>query len=99
MTTIKILLDLLAENGGEIVCTAALDVQDINQARASERMYVDENGIGFVWMPKFERMPQTVEEVKFFEKWWPLDVEMPEELKNPEWLFKALDERRQRKNN
>ena len=94
MVTIETLLDLLAKHGGEIVCTASLEVWEINQARASERMYVNEDSLGFVWIPNIDCFPETVEGVEFFEKWYPLHVEMPEELQNPNWLFKALEERK-----
>lgn len=84
------LLNLLALHGGEIVCSASLDTNDINQARASGRMAVTENNIGYVWMPNIMRMPQTDEEVQFFEKWFPLDVEMPDKFNDPDYIQKNI---------
>lgn len=87
ISEIKRLFDLLAMHGGKIVSTASLDVEDINQAREGQRMLVDENSLGYAWIPKFDKMPETVEEVKNFEKWYPLDVELPEKLKTVDWIF------------
>ena len=88
MATIKELLELLAKHNGTIVCTASLKPNEINQARASNRMHVDENSIGYVWMPEFKKFPETIEEVKQFEKWFPLDEELPDELKTLDWFNK-----------
>ncbi len=82
------LKELLALHGGKIVNTASLGISEINQARASNRLYVDENSLGFVWMPNLDKIPETEQEVEFFEKWFPLDEEMPEELKNLDWFHK-----------
>jgi hypothetical protein len=87
MNTINTLLDLMALHGGEIVSTASLNTYNIDQARASGRMYVREDALGFVWMPKSD-FPETVEEVERFEKWFPLKAELPESLKSPDFLFK-----------
>lgn len=87
MITIDTLLDFLASHGGKIVSTASLDNDGINQARASNRMYVDQTGYGFVWEPLFYgggqlfMIPETDEEIEWFNKWYPLDVELPEKLK------------------
>lgn len=89
MITIETLLELLTQYGGEIICTASLDVEQINQARASGRMYVNENSIGFVWMPDIKLLPTTEAEVEFFDKWFPLDVEMPEKFKTADFLFEC----------
>lgn len=75
---IETLLDYLAMYGGKIVCTSSLDVNDINQARASKRMYVDQVAIGYVWIPNLIKMPENEEEVAFFEKWYPLEIEIPD---------------------
>lgn len=80
------LLNLLSLHGGEIVCTASLDTNDINQARASGRMSVTENNIGYVWIPDIRKFPETDEEVQFFEKWYPLDVEFPEKFLSPDYV-------------
>lgn len=79
MTEIKDLLELLAQYKGTIVSTASLNTYEINQAKASNRLYVDEFGLGYVWLPNFQiRMcPQTEEEVEWFEKWYPLDIDIP----------------------
>ena len=87
MEEIKKLLELLAKYGGSIVSTASLDVMQINQARASGRMHIDENSLGYVWEPDIKLIPTTVEEVKFFEKWYPLEIELPESLKDPSFLW------------
>ena len=90
--SIKRLLELLAQHGGKIVSTAALSPEWIEQARASGRIYVDENSLGYVWEPNIDRFPETEEEVEWFEKWYPLPVEMPEHLKDPSFLFNKEQE-------
>ncbi|HXG86113.1 MAG TPA: hypothetical protein VNI84_18985 [Pyrinomonadaceae bacterium] len=45
------LLKLLAENGGRIVSTASLSVALIDYAKSENRMFVDEYGLGFVYVP------------------------------------------------
>lgn len=81
------LFDFLAEYGGSIVSTASLSPEWIEQARASGRMYVDNNSLGYVWEPDIKRIPETPQEVEAFEKWFPLPAEIPEHLKNPSFLF------------
>jgi hypothetical protein len=84
------LLKLLATHGGKIVSTNDLNEMEISQARASNRMYVDEDSLGYVWLPQFHgRFPVTVEEVEMAEWCYPLDVEIPEEL-----TFENLIEKR-----
>lgn len=80
------LFSLLAQYGGEIVCSNNLSANDIAQARASERMYVDENSLGYVWIPTIKGFPETVEEVEYFERWYPLPVELPGSLKTLDWM-------------
>jgi len=63
--------------GGKIVCTASLGPFWIEQARASERLYIDYNNIGYVWEPDITRIPQTPKEVMEFEKWYPLESLAP----------------------
>ena len=75
------LLDLLALHGGTIVSTASLTVEDINQAHESGRMYVQEGGLGFVWMPNILNFPATTEELNQFNQWYPLNTPFPESLK------------------
>lgn len=87
---IKGLLALLALHGGKIVSTASLQSNEINQARASDRMYVDENSLGFVWTPDICRLPETTEEVEFFEKWFPLHEPLPEKFQDVNFLFDKM---------
>jgi hypothetical protein len=82
------LFELLVTHGGEIVSSNDLSADDIAQARASDRMYVDENSLGYVWQPPFKNgIPTTEEEVGQFEKWFPLPIKLPKELETCEWLF------------
>ena len=62
-------------------------------------MYVDENSLGYVWCPDLKGFPETEEEVELFEKWYPLDVPMPEELKTFDWFYKWRKIEQQKKNN
>lgn len=47
----KRLLDACADGIGRIVCTGDLTELQIAEARKDHRMYVDENGYGFVLLP------------------------------------------------
>lgn len=80
MPTIEGLLSLLALHGGKIVSTASLTIGFINQARFSGRLHVDVNGFGYVWEPEINGLPESEEEVEFFEKWYPLNVPIPEDI-------------------
>lgn len=84
---IEELLSLLALHGGKIVSTASINPFDIKQAEASGRMYVDENSLGFVWEPDIKWFPKTTKEIKFMEKWYPLNYELPDSLKDPSFLW------------
>lgn len=85
------LFELLSKHGGKIVSTNDLNTDEINQARASNRMYVDEDSLGYVWLPPFHgRFPVTVPEVEMFEWCYPLDVELPEELTDCDRLKKEF---------
>ena len=88
MTTITTLLEYLAQYGGRIVSTNSLSIEDIEQARAGGRMYVDDNSLGYVWEPEIKQFPETTEEVELFEKWYPLP---PKNLKDIDFfkLFKS----------
>lgn len=86
MITIKNLLELLVLHGGSIVSTNSLEVGEINQASAGNRMWVDDNSLGFVWMPPLNRLPETEEEVRKFETWFPIDEELPERFKTLDWF-------------
>lgn len=50
----KKLFDLLAANGGKIVSSSSLTELEIAHARAKDRFYVDENGLGFAFIPEKE---------------------------------------------
>ena len=76
------LFDYLIQYGGKIISSNELQSHWINQAMASNRMWVDDNGFGFIWEPNIEKMPETIEEVKEFEKWYPIEMELPATLKN-----------------
>jgi len=88
MNNIENLLELLALHGGTIVSTASLKPNEIDQARAGGRMYVDSNSLGYVWMPSIDAFPDTINKVEKFEKWFPLDEKLPDKLKNLEWFHK-----------
>lgn len=51
------LLELLAEKRGRIVSTASLSIALIELARQEDRLFVDGDGLGFVWVPE-ESLPQ-----------------------------------------
>ena len=88
---IKGLLSLLAEYGGKIISSNDLHPDLIAQARASNRMFVDEDCLGYVWEPAFAgRFPETEKELELFERCYPLDIELPEELKNTDWIDKII---------
>lgn len=89
MKTLTELAEMLKEYGGSIVSTASLSAESINQARAAQRMYVDDEGFGFVWEPNC-LLPTSEEEVQLFEKWYPIPIEIPEYLKKPDFIFKAM---------
>ena len=92
------LLKLLSLHGGKIVSTAQLSVEDINQAKASNRMYVDKNSLGYVWEPNWYgdgelfMFPVTKEEIDCFDKWFPLPVELPDSLKVENMVPRILAE-------
>jgi len=75
------LFSLLAEFGGSIISSNDLHPDLIAQARESNRMYVDENSLGYIWEPQFAgRFPMTENEVALFERCYPIEVELPEDL-------------------
>lgn len=59
-TEMKELLRLLAYHGGAIVSSASLSVKDIEWARANKVFYVDEDGLGYAWIPKDKILSWTV---------------------------------------
>jgi hypothetical protein len=82
------LLEQLSIRGGAIVCTSSLDSEEINQAMASDRMWVEPNtSIGYVYLPNWVGFPTTEEQVEQFEKDYPLSVDMPEGLMNPDFIL------------
>lgn len=93
MADINKLLDYLAQWGGEIVSTAKLTPNWIEQARASGRLYVREDSLGFVWEPPINRIPETDEEIEFFERWFPIPVKLPKELEDPSAFFELMKKR------
>lgn len=100
----KQLLEYLLIHGGKIICTSSLQPHWIEQARASNRMWVDENDYGFVWEPEFEHgdMPTTDKEVELFEWCYPLTVPMPESLSAENvmrYIQLRMLEEKQRENN
>jgi len=101
--SIKPLLDFLEQYGGSIVCTASLQPEWIEQARASGRMYVNEYSIGFVWQPDIDKFPENEKEVEWLERWYPLPVELPDELKDPTKIIQRAEIekmiRKQKRNN
>lgn len=81
--------DYLSKYGGKIVCTSVLTPFFIDQARASGRLFVQTDGIGYVWEPDINDFPATEEEVEEFEKWYPLPV--PDaELIDPEKILARI---------
>lgn len=80
--SIEKLFSLLARYGGKIISSNDLHTDLIAQARAAKRMFVDDNCLGYIWEPAFAgRFPMTEKEVEMFEWCYPLDVELPENLK------------------
>lgn len=55
------LLDMLAKCGGKVVATASLNSAEIAAARVENRMYVREDGCGFVHMPLTAKMQHVAE--------------------------------------
>lgn len=46
------LFKMLIEKGGMIVSSASCNLIEIAEAQACRRMWVDDNGFGFIWFPK-----------------------------------------------
>ena len=82
----KKLFEKLKMEKGRIVSTASLNVMAIEQARASNRIWVDENGFGFVWLPDCE-FPTTDEEVRAYEKMIKKYFPLPDNTPIPEWIL------------
>lgn len=56
METVKQLLEKAA-TGGYIVSTGQCSTMEIAFARAENRMYVDEDGLGYIWRPVGATLP------------------------------------------
>ena len=91
MENLKRLLELLAKHGGSIVSSNSLHPNLVAQAQSSNRIYVDENSLGYIWEPPFAgRFPENDEEIDMFEWCYPIHPELPEELKNLDWVQKII---------
>jgi hypothetical protein len=103
MSTANELFEYLKQYGGQIISSNDLSPEWIEQARASNRFYVDDNGFGFVWEPKINGFPETVEELNEFEKWYPLPCKLPENLIDPMKIIERAErekaEKKQRREN
>lgn len=78
---LKRLLEFLAKHGGKIINSNDLHHDLIAQARASNRMYVDENSLGYIWEPAFAgRFPTTEDELKMFDWCYPIEPEMSKDI-------------------
>lgn len=103
--TIETLLNFLAQHGGTIVSSASVSSEEIKQARASGRMYVDQNYLGYIWLPKMGTevtlLPTNEKELEFYEemekKWYPLQIDMPDDLKNPDSIIKYCEKETKRR--
>ena len=85
----KKLFELLGKYKGSIVSTASLEVWEIKQADASGRIWIDpKTSLGYVWQPDNSRFAETVEEVKEFERWYPLEIGLSEKHKTVDWILK-----------
>lgn len=91
MTTYQDLFNFLSLYGGNIVSSSSLSPEWIEQAKASGRIYVDVNNLGFVWEPDIKGFPQTEEEIAFFEKWYPLPCKLPESLIDPKKIIERVE--------
>jgi hypothetical protein len=77
----KNLFELLSKHGGKIVSTNDLREYEIKQAIVSKRIFVDEDSLGYVWLPPFhDRWPASISEIKMTIWCYPLEVELPESV-------------------
>lgn len=75
------LLMLLARFGGHVVSSNDLDPMEIRQARESNRMFVADEGFGFVWEPLFDEIfPTKPSDIELYERCYPIDVDVPDKL-------------------
>ena len=80
------LFDLAAQFGGSIVFADSLQSYEHDQAEASGRIATDANGRKFIWTPDIDDMPENEDEVDFFERWYPLEMEVPYGLLESIWM-------------
>jgi len=80
MNTITHLIDLAVQYGGSIISADTLQPYELDQAEASNRLYSDANGHKLIWTPDIEDFPSNDDEVEFFERWYPLEMEVPDGL-------------------
>lgn len=71
------LFGLLVEYGGKVVNTGTLSEMEINQARVSNRIWIDNEppnlGLGYVWIPTFKNThPETLEEIEISKICYPI---------------------------
>lgn len=78
--TIQHLLDLAIQYGGSIVSADTLQPYEHDQAEASGRIATNANGRKFIWTPDIEDFPENEDEVDFFDRWYPLEMEVPDGL-------------------
>lgn len=97
----KGLIDKLKYEKGKIVCSSSLSINEIENARATNRFYVDKDGIGFAWIPDcgFDLLTATTEEeaIKFieaFEKYYPIHEKMPDRLKDAKAIWDKWEKER-----
>lgn len=79
MVKIETLLEFLAMHGGSIISSNDLPPELINQARASGRIYIDNNSLGYIWEPPFaSRFPTNEKELEMWDWCYPLPAEIPD---------------------
>lgn len=60
MNNLELLLEMLSINGGAIVSTASLSPKTIQDKKDAGVMYVNERGLGYVWVSKDEALSWAV---------------------------------------
>ena len=78
--TLQHLCNLAEQYGGSIVFADSLQPYEHDQAEASGRIATDASGRKFIWTPDIEDFPENEDEVDFFERWYPLDMEVADGL-------------------
>lgn len=91
MVNLTTLLELLTKHGGSIVSSNSLHPNLVAQAQASNRIYVDENSLGYIWEPPFAGcFPENDEEIDMWEWCYPIHPELPKEFQDLDWIKKIL---------